>query len=148
MLKVIFADDDEDDRELFNDAVKETALVVSLVMIKSGNDLMKKLNSLNFDLPDIIFLDLNMPQKSGNDCLKEIRSADKLKDIPVIIYSTSCNCTEIEMCFKEGANLYVQKPDSFSDLVLVIKKILLLGPAGLIRTRKEKFVLRLRELKS
>ena len=75
--------------------------------------------------PDIIFLDLNMPGQTGKECLRQIRSNSDYNDIPVIIYSTSNSHTEIEDCYREGANLYVVKPFHFNELISTLQKILI-----------------------
>jgi DNA-binding response OmpR family regulator len=67
------------------------------------------------ELPVLIFLDLNMPLKNGFDCLKEIKKDDKLKSLPVIIYSTSGEEEVIKLVYKAGALFYIQKPDNFSN---------------------------------
>jgi len=123
VLKVFLADDDEDDRILFADALSETGLQIKLEEIKDGNELMRKLLKEDAALPDIIFLDLNMPSKTGLECLAEIRSRKDLVDIVIIIYSTSANNKDIEETFYRGASLYIQKPIRFSDLKETLHKV-------------------------
>ncbi len=139
-LKVILADDDDDDRELFREAVEETTSGVKLTMVKDGEELMNELTVADAKLPDIIFLDLNMPVKSGKECLEEIKNNEKLRHIPIIIYSTSSRREEIEETFKGGANLYISKPDSFNDLKRIAKKVFSLDWKDFANPSKEKFV--------
>ena len=73
-------------------------------------------------LPHLLFLDLNMPLKNGLECLKEIKSDEKLKDIFISIYSTSGNEKDIEETFLNGANVYLTKPDDFNMLKKVLEK--------------------------
>ncbi|HEX9979731.1 MAG TPA: response regulator [Flavobacterium sp.] len=115
------ADDDPDDRDLFTEAINENNADVDCVW--NGVQLMKLLQN-NDELPDFIFLDLNMPEKGGKECLQEIRESDRLKDIPVIIYSTSSSKKDIDETFDLGANLYITKPNSFSELRKTVKSIL------------------------
>ncbi|MDB5228930.1 MAG: response regulator with Che-like receiver domain [Bacteroidota bacterium] len=122
---ILLADDDADDRFLFKEAVDETKDVV-LVTVKDGMELMNKLTKANGELPDAIFLDLNMPFKNGHECLREIKDNEKLKSIPVIIYSTSTNKAQIDSTYKDGANLYIPKPDSFSLLKKIVEKVFML----------------------
>ncbi|HEY0047074.1 MAG TPA: response regulator, partial [Flavobacterium sp.] len=77
-------------------------------------------------LPDFIFLDLNMPEKGGKECLVEIRKHSKLKEIPVIIYSTSSSKKDIDDTYELGANLYITKPNSFTELRKAVRKIMAL----------------------
>jgi CheY-like chemotaxis protein len=122
-LSIVLADDDEDDRDLFKEAIHELAIKPNLEMAKDGKALIELLNRIE-ELPDIIFLDLNMPHKSGKECLVEIRNNARLKNIPVIIYSTSSSPTDIEETYGLGANLYVKKPSSFTELTAYLNKLL------------------------
>ena len=74
-------------------------------------------------LPHVLFLDLNMPGKTGIDCLKEIRSNTRFKEVSIAIYSTSSSEIDIEDTFVEGANIYIKKPNDFSKLKKVIKEV-------------------------
>ena len=121
VLKIMLADDDEDDRDLFMEAVESPETSVSIV--PNGRHLMQALNATG-ELPHCIFLDLNMPEKGGKECLREIRNNERLKDLPIIIYSTSSNRKDIDDTFEMGANLYVCKPNSFADLTKTLKSIL------------------------
>jgi len=123
-LNIMLADDDEDDRNFFNDAMKELKIKNNLTVFKDGKDLMDYLNATDTDLPHILFLDLNMPCKTGNECLKEIRANSKFKDISIAIYSTSSSEKDIENTFIDGANIYIKKPNDFSKLKKVLKEVI------------------------
>jgi CheY-like chemotaxis protein len=84
---------------------------------------MNILNDTSEELPSIIFLDLNMPRKTGKECLAEIRKNPRFKSIPVIIYSTSSHKRDIQETHSCGANLYMPKPNSFTGLVDVVTKV-------------------------
>jgi CheY-like chemotaxis protein len=116
----MLADDDEDDRLFFKEAFEEVKIEYKISAFNDGEQLMDYLNDKNNPLPDIIFLDLNMPRKSGIECLKEIRSDERLKKISVAIYSTSSSEQDIEDTFVSGANVYIKKPNDFN----MLKKIL------------------------
>lgn len=119
-LKIMLADDDEDDRLFFREAFEEVKIEHTITTFNDGVQLMEYLvNPVNV-LPEIIFLDLNMPRKSGMECLREIRSSDRLKHLSVAIYSTSSSEQDIEDTFVAGANVYIRKPNDFT----VLKKIL------------------------
>jgi DNA-binding response OmpR family regulator len=77
----------------------------------------------NVDTPHILFLDLNMPCKTGFDCLKEIRENSKFNNLSIAIYSTSSSEKDIEETFIGGANIYIKKPNDFSALKKVIKDV-------------------------
>jgi CheY-like chemotaxis protein len=120
-FKILLADDDPDDRELFTDAANNHNADVQSV--PNGVQLMKFLNQCN-ELPDFIFLDLNMPEKGGKECLQEIRQHERLKHLPVIIYSTSSSKRDIDDTYDLGADLYITKPNSFSQLKNTVRGIL------------------------
>lgn len=119
-FRILIADDDPDDRELMVEAAAGHADVES---VANGDQLMKSL-SRSQTLPDFVLLDLNMPEKGGKECLQEIRSQERLKDLPVIIYSTSSSKKDIEDTFEMGANLYITKPNSFTELKKTIREII------------------------
>ena len=78
--------------------------------VHNGIDLMKHLNENVSPTPHLLFLDLNMPKKSGLECLKEIRELEQYKNLTIVIYSTSSSSTDIENTFLYGANVYINKP--------------------------------------
>lgn len=115
-LKILLADDDEDDRLLFTDALKELKLKTMVHTVNDGIDLMEYLATNSNNLPQLLFLDLNMPRKNGFECLKEIRSNHNFSEISIAIYSTSLAEKDIEETFFNGANVYINKPNSFEGL--------------------------------
>ncbi len=119
---ILLADDDEGDTLLFTDAFSELGLITIVNTVKDGIQLMEWLNRKNVPLPHLLFLDLNMPRKNGFDCLKEIKSNAKLKDISIAIYSTSDNEKDVEEAFSGGANVFITKPNDFSMLKQVLEK--------------------------
>ncbi|MBW8243610.1 response regulator [Muricauda oceani] len=124
ILNVALADDDEDDRLFFQEAMEDIAIRTKLSLLNDGQELMDYLNLPNIILPNLIFLDLNMPIKNGMQCLKEIRSSSRLNDVCIAIYSTSCSEKDIEETFVNGANVYLNKPNNFSKLRESIEKVL------------------------
>ncbi|MEO5788924.1 response regulator [Gelidibacter sp.] len=117
---VVLADDDEDDRLFFVEAFEELKMQTKVAVYKDGVALMDALNQSDSVLPNILFLDLNMPKKSGLECLQEIKCNNRFKDIAIAIYSTSASEEDIEDTFVNGANIYIKKPDNFN----ILKKIL------------------------
>ena len=122
-INIFLADDDQDDRELFMDALSELPIETSVKQFQNGVDLMAELYSGN-PKPDTIFLDLRMPLMDGFECLTDIRSIPELSEIQVIIYSTSYNENEVEQLKESGANLYIKKPNSYNQLKTVLYKSL------------------------
>ncbi|HET8865997.1 MAG TPA: response regulator [Gracilimonas sp.] len=123
-LRVLLTDDDEDDRLVFKEILQEMDKDIILHMMNDGKQLMDFLAKKNNPLPHIVFLDLNMPNMNGIECLKEIRSHEKYNDISIAIYSTSTSEKDIEETFLNGANIYITKPAAYSDLKKVLKKSL------------------------
>jgi len=102
IIKIVLADDDEDDRMLFKEAIDEINIQTKLSLFNNGQELMDYLLLPNVVLPNLIFLDLNMPIKNGQQCLIEIRNNPKLKDLCIAIYSTSSSENDIEETFLNG----------------------------------------------
>ena len=120
---ITLADDDEDDRMFFTDAFEELKINTVVNTVNDGVALMDFLNQPETVLPNIIFLDLNMPLKSGIECLKEIKANPKFKDIVIAIYSTSSSEEDIENTFVFGANIYIKKPNNFGKLKEVLSEV-------------------------
>ena len=125
-LKIILAEDDKDDQELFMDALEATKIPSEVTTIENGKQLVDTLKDPAEPKPDIVFIDINMPVKGGKEALEEIKSDQKLKEIPAVMLSTSNHPNDIEETFKKGANLYIQKPSSFTGFILILKKVFLL----------------------
>lgn len=122
-IRVILADDDKDDQQLFEEALDHTNVKTELSVADNGQDLMDHLHDSSVPNPDVIFLDINMPVKSGKECLMEIKSDEELKDIPCVVYSTSSSEKDINDTYNTGANLFVIKPVSFARIVKVLTHI-------------------------
>lgn len=125
-LIIFLADDDADDRAMFEEVLMEIDSSIQLTCAEDGMKLLQLLDPKVNALPHLIFLDLNMPNKNGKECLDEIRRSDRLKDIPIIIYSTSSSPKDINDTFEKGANLYVRKPSSYGELSAITKDVLAL----------------------
>ncbi len=131
-VKVVLADDDKDDQEIFKDALTETKIPAEVTTVDNGQELMNHLKDPETPEPEIIFLDINMPVKNGKDTLAEIKKDEELKDIPTVMISTSDNPKDVEDSFNSGANLYVRKPFSFKNFILILKKVFMLKWAGIL----------------
>ena len=124
LMHILLADDDEDDRLFFRDAFDEIKINTRVETVNDGVELMDYLTHPGNTLPHILFLDLNMPRKNGMDCLKELKRIDYLKDIAVVIYSTSASDEDIEETFVQGANVYLKKPNDFKTLRKTLEAVI------------------------
>jgi CheY-like chemotaxis protein len=116
---ILLAEDDPDDRDLFLEAVAIVDPAIYVVTVDNGEKLIEQLNEREPSL-DCIFLDLNMPRKSGKECIKEIRKNEKTQRIPVIVYSTSMNARDVDDTFEFGASCFIRKPGTFRELTDVL----------------------------
>jgi len=125
-VKILLAEDDKDDQELFMEALSATKVPSEVTTVENGEELVNTLKDPAEPKPDIVFIDINMPVKGGKEALEEIKSDEELKEIPAVMLSTSNHPGDIEETFNKGANLYIQKPSSFSGFILILKKVFLL----------------------
>lgn len=124
-MNVLLVDDDSDDVELFKDAIRELSPDIVCWSAKDGEQGLKLLREELLVLPDCIFLDVNMPVMDGRECLSSIKSDSRLRGIPVFMYSTTSNDTEISLLKRLGAKDFVIKPPRFDLLVDLLKTVLL-----------------------
>jgi CheY-like chemotaxis protein len=114
-MTILYADDDNDDRELMSEALHKIDPSISFLTANDGQNALDLLNESN-DLPDYIFLDVNMPVMDGKKCLVELKKDERLRDIPVVIYSTTMDNSEIKQLYSLGASSFIHKPNNFNDL--------------------------------
>jgi CheY-like chemotaxis protein len=119
---ILMADDDVDDIFLFKSAFGFTNEITDIKSVRNGEEALHFLSQSD-KLPSLIVLDLNMPVKGGLSTLKEIRKTDKLKSIPIVIFSTSNYERDIYLSYACGANSYIQKPMSFQELEEIARSI-------------------------
>jgi len=136
-FNILLADDDTEDCQLFEKALKKMPIATRLRTVSNGEELMNYLLNNLTDLPDVIFLDLSMPQKTGYECLIEIKGDKNLKAIPIFVFTISTPSdirAEVELSntlIKFGALGYVRKPADFEQfkhaihqaLIRVIEKV-------------------------
>ena len=129
-INILLADDDMDDRFFFDKALKEIPMASQLITVNNGEQLMEHLTTHTGPLPDILFLDLSMPRKTGFECLSEIKENEKLKGITVIMLTTSfTRGLDLEdnlrkTLIRMGATDYIRKPVAFDELKQIIKQAL------------------------
>ncbi|MES2679745.1 MAG: response regulator [Bacteroidota bacterium] len=119
-IKCLLIDDDVDDQEVFKMAVASLDIAVEVATANGGSQAFEILN--RNELPDCIFLDLNMPLMNGREFLKKIKNIDRLKEIPVLIYSTSTDAKDKTDMIFLGAAQFIIKPNSMNDLIVILKK--------------------------
>lgn len=124
LLNIYLADDDDADQFLFKEALDEMQLKTKLTVADSGIHLLQLLDEILPVRPDIIFMDINMPCKNGFECLDEIKQHSELKEIPVVMLSSSCLPESERMALKLGASKYICKPNTFEALVKEIREVL------------------------
>lgn len=128
-IVILMADDDDDDFLLTKKALKESKLLNTLIRVKDGEELVDYLlkrgeyEHAETVRPGVILLDLNMPRKDGREALKEIKSNDTLKDIPIVVFTTSKAEEDIYRSYQLGVNSFITKPVTFENLIMVMKAL-------------------------
>ncbi len=140
-VNLLLADDDIDDCLFFKEALEELPVYSRLSTVNDGVQLMELLTAKQEMLPDLLFLDLNMPRKNGIDCLSEIKCNEKLQQLPVIIYSTSFDHQVVDKLYEKGAHHYIRKPGEFSNLKKVILKALTITTQKDTAPARENFII-------
>jgi CheY-like chemotaxis protein len=127
---ILMADDDADDRELTRDALTESRLVNDLHFVTDGAELLDYLHRRgayaeagSAPRPGVILLDLNMPRKDGREALREIKADPALRNIPIVILTTSKAEDDIAQSYDLGANSFITKPVTFAGLVEVVREL-------------------------
>ncbi|MCM4168081.1 Response regulator rcp1 [Arenibacter antarcticus] len=139
---ILLADDDPDDCMFFREALEALSFSTQLTFVKNGEELIELLSKKTAKLPDILFMDLNMPRKSGIQCLSEIKNNQRLQNIPVVIISTSYDCTIADGLYHSGASYYIQKPIGFSQLQnLISLAVELVTKENILRPERINFLL-------
>ncbi|WP_026953488.1 response regulator [Algoriphagus vanfongensis] len=121
---ILVVDDDLDDRSFFVEAIGESSPHTKIMQAEDGEIALKLLDTILLNLPDFIFLDLNMPKKNGKSVLKEIKGNQFLQHIPVYIFSTTSDPKDIRESMELGAKSFITKPFALCDWIKQIKSIL------------------------
>ncbi len=141
-LNILLADDDQDDCQFFKTAVQELLPSTNLKAVHDGEQLMKYLTAETNALPHVLFLDLNMPRKNGFECLSEIKQNEKLKNLPVIMFSTSFEQEVVNQLYQNGAQYFIRKPSEFSKFKKIIQQTLtIIAKENILQPTRENFVL-------
>ena len=119
----LLIDDDRDDQEIFTLALEKVDFEFQCIIANNGYEGLKYLNNKNNPLPQYIFLDLNMPLMNGKECLIEIKKHSYLRNIPVIIYTTSSLQDDVIQTRKLGAADFITKPPSIPALSTKLRNV-------------------------
>jgi CheY-like chemotaxis protein len=126
----LMADDDADDRLLAKEALEESHLANALYFVEDGEELMQYLrregrfsDPLLSPRPGLILLDLHMPKKDGREALKEIKSDALLREIPIVVLTTSKAEEDVYRTYSLGVNSFITKPVSFEGMVEIMKTL-------------------------
>jgi two-component system, response regulator len=129
-ITLLLAEDDPDDRLLARQALEKSRVANDLRFVEDGEELLdylhrrgKYADSRESPRPGLILLDLNMPRKDGREALREIKSDPGLRDIPVVVLTTSKSEEDVARTYNLGVNSYITKPVKFSALVQVMKAL-------------------------
>jgi CheY-like chemotaxis protein len=122
--RLFIIDDDVEDQEIFIEALKEVDRTIQCYTAISGEEAFRQMEKDLVMLPELVFLDLNMPKLNGKQVLKEIKKNRTLHSIPVIMYSTSFAPRDLEEIRQLGAVYHILKPSRFDDLCKVLRQVL------------------------
>ena len=141
-INILLADDDTDDCIFFKEALDDLVIKTNLTTVHDGEQLMNYLAETSCELIDVLFLDINMPRKNGFECLTEIKQNEKLKDLPVIIFSTSYEQEVVNSLHESGAHYFIRKPSEFEQFKKIIHHaLLLIVQDGIPQPSRANFVL-------
>lgn len=118
---IVLAEDDADDQNIFQLALQEVNRQIKFDLVINGTQLLSLLS--NF-LPDLIFLDLDMPYKNGLECLLEIRNNPLLENLAIVVFSSTTRPSNIQTAYEMGANLFFIKPSVYHEFVSSINAII------------------------
>ncbi len=129
-ITILVAEDDEDDRLLMQDALEENRLANDLHFVTDGVELMDYLKRrgdysepISAPRPSLILLDLNMPRKDGREALKEIKADPDLRQIPIVVLTTSKAEEDILRTYDLGVSSFIAKPVVFDSMVQIMKMV-------------------------
>ncbi len=146
-MNILLADDDADDCFFFKEALAGCPQTTNLKTVPDGEQLMHLLINEKYELPDVLFLDLNMPRKNGFECLSEIKLNNKLKKLSVVIFSTSFEQEVVNQLYQNGAQYFIRKPSEFSQFKIIIQQTLVrIMQVNNLQPLRENFVITLQNV--
>ncbi len=122
IITFLLVDDDKDDTSLFEEMLQQINSAVRFRWAKDGQEALDQLRTGD-SFPDLIFLDLNMPRMDGKEFLARVKADEKIRDIPVVIYTTSSQSRDVEETMQSGAACYIAKPSNIKELKAILSSI-------------------------
>ncbi len=122
-IRFLLVDDDVDDTSIFKEVLEEVNPSIDFVSAGDGHEALHILKAQNSILPDVIFLDLNMPRMDGKECLSVLKKDAQLRHIPVIMYTTSSQSKDIEETMQKGAICFITKPTNLRELKSILSSV-------------------------
>jgi CheY-like chemotaxis protein len=125
-LRILLVEDSPSDVRLIREALKETPLPVQITVARDGVEATDYLHQSETGLttrPDLILLDLNLPRKNGREVLAEVKASPKLKQIPVLVMTSSRADEDVSQAYALNANCYITKPGDLREYVHVVRAI-------------------------
>jgi CheY-like chemotaxis protein len=122
-MTILLIDDDEDDQDIFKEAAAVVVPGCSCLIAADGEQGLQQLQTFT-ELPDYIFLDVNMPKMDGKEFLRRVKAHPRFKDIPVVVYSTTNQKKDMGEYFGMGASNFITKPSEFNLLITYLRSIL------------------------
>lgn len=123
---IVVAEDSEFDRMVLRRAFAAARIDVDLTFVNDGEELLKHLASVvdgDENAPGIVLLDLHMPKMNGRETLQAIRADERLRQLPVVMLTTSSSENHVRELHRLGANSYVVKPSEFDEVVATVKEL-------------------------
>jgi CheY-like chemotaxis protein len=120
---IIVADDDDDDFFFFDKALKESGIPAILTRVINGIEVLALLEQL-IQVPQMIFLDINMPLMDGLTTLKRIRANEAYQEVRIVIFSTTDDPATVQEAYQSGATVFLCKPDEYRDYINIFKALL------------------------
>ena len=131
MIPVLLVEDGDDYREIVRRAFAKAGVTDALYLVADGEEAMEFLRHTKryadpstSPRPGLILLDLNMPHMDGREMLREVKQDPKLRQIPVVMLTTSSEPADILSCYDLGANSFVEKPVDFNEFVRTLKMLM------------------------
>ncbi len=125
-LRILLVEDSPSDVRLIREALKETPVPVQITVAQDGVEAMEYLHSTELGSsvrPDLVLLDLNLPRKNGREVLAEVKSSPGLKQIPVLVMTSSRADEDIAQAYSLNANCYITKPGDLQEYINVVRAI-------------------------
>ncbi len=122
-FNIVLAEKDTEYQEIFQEALEEMSFPGTLTIVSNGKELMDKLRSAQSPTFNVVVLDVNMPKKSGIQCLKEIRKEHKWNNTFSVVLTSDKNKNQVEKAYRAGANLFITKPESYKDYIETVRRI-------------------------